>query len=34
MDKNNVAVCMGLSFIELSVKDRHLLKEIIEIPVE
>ena len=34
MDNNNVPVCIGLSFIELSVKDRHLLKEIIEIPVE
>ena len=34
MDDNNVVVCIGLSFIELPIKDRHLLKEIIEIPLE
>ncbi|MFC1891674.1 PilZ domain-containing protein [Thermodesulfobacteriota bacterium] len=34
MDNNNVPVCIGLSFIELSLKYRHILKEIIEIPVE
>ena len=34
MDNNNLPVCIGLSFVELSAKDRHLLKQIIEIPVE
>jgi len=34
MDNNNVPVCIGLSFVELSFKDRHLLKAIIEIPIE
>ena len=34
MDKNNIPVSMGLSFVELSVKDRDLLKQIIEIPIE
>jgi hypothetical protein len=33
MDNNNVPVCIGLSFVEISLKDRHILKEIIEIPV-
>ena len=31
---NNVPVCIGLSFVEISLKDRHILKEIIEMPVE
>ena len=30
MDKNNIPVCIGVSFVELSVKNRYLLKEIIE----
>lgn len=34
MDKNNEPVCIGLSFVKLAVKDRHILKEIIDIPVE
>jgi hypothetical protein len=31
---NNTPVCVGLSFVELSVKDRHILKELIDTPVE
>jgi hypothetical protein len=31
---NNTPVCVGLSFIELSARDRYILKEVIDTPVE
>ena len=34
MDNDNVPVSIGMLFVELSIKDRNLLKEIIEIPIE
>jgi len=34
MNNENTTLAMGLSFIEISMKDRHILKEIIDIPVE
>lgn len=34
MNNENSTLAMGLSFIEISIKDRHILKEIIDIPVE
>ena len=34
INNENATLAMGLSFIEISMKDRHILKEIIDIPVE
>jgi hypothetical protein len=34
MDDKNESVCIGLSFIEISNKDRHTLKEITQITTE
>ena len=34
MSNDNTTLAMGLSIIEISMKDRHILKEIIDIPVE
>ena len=34
MNNENAMLAMGLSFVEISMKDRHILKEIIDIPVE
>lgn len=34
INDGNTAVAMGLSFVEISMKDRHILKDIIDIPVE
>ena len=34
LEEKNTTVCIGISFIELSVKDQHLLKEIIEMSVK
>ncbi|MFC1839331.1 PilZ domain-containing protein [Thermodesulfobacteriota bacterium] len=34
MNNENATLAMGLSFVEISMKDRHILKEIIDIPVE
>lgn len=34
MNEENTVVALGLSFIEISMKDRHILKDIIDIPVE
>ncbi len=34
MENENASLAMGLSFVEISMKDRHILKEIIDIPVE
>jgi hypothetical protein len=34
MNYNNVPVCIGLSFVEIPLKNRHILKEIIGTPVE
>lgn len=34
VNNNNATLCVGLSFVEISLKDRHILKDIIDIPVE
>jgi len=33
IDEQNTPVCIGLSFVEISVEDRHFLKEMLQIPV-
>jgi hypothetical protein len=34
MDNNNAPVCIGLSFVELPARDRYILKEVIDTPLE
>ena len=34
MDNDNMMLSIGLSFVEISMKDRHILKDIIDIPIE
>ena len=34
MDEENTPVCVGMSFVEISAQDRHLLKELLEIPLD
>ena len=34
IDNDNIPVSIGLSFVEILVKDQHILKQIIEIPVD
>jgi hypothetical protein len=34
MANDNIPISIGLSFVEILAKDQHILKEIIEIPVE
>jgi len=34
IDEQNTPVCVGMSFVKISPEDRHLLKEMLEIPLE
>ena len=34
MDEQNTPVCVGISFVKISPEDRHLLKEMFQIPIE
>ena len=34
MDEENAPVCVGMSFVEISAQDRHLLKELLEFPLD
>jgi hypothetical protein len=34
IDDKNTPVCVGMSFVEISAKDRHFLKEMIQVPKE
>ena len=33
-DEQNLPVCVGMSFVEISAQDRHFLKEMLQIPID
>ena len=34
IDEQNLPVCVGMSFVEISAQDRHFLKEMLQIPID
>lgn len=34
IDEQNIPVCIGMSFVEISAEDGHFLKDMLEIPVD